>query len=97
MPEATYRKSARTQIADTASETQLLAPNSRRKQAVVTNDSSAVLYVGLGTATVTATDYTFRLAQYATVVIGDGYDGEIRGVWASDPNDGAARITELTL
>lgn len=97
MPEATYRKATRTQVADTASDTQLLAPNPRRKQVLIFNDSSAALYIGLGTTAVTTSDYTVRVAQYGLFVVGDGYDGEIRGIWASDPGDGAARITELTV
>jgi hypothetical protein len=25
-----------------------------------------------------------------------GYTGQLTGIWASDPNDGSARVTEIT-
>ena len=87
--------SAVTAVADTASSAQLLASNGGRVGATIMNDSSAVLYVKFG-ATASATDYTVRLVQYAYYEVPFGYFGRIDGIWASDPGDGAARITELT-
>lgn len=83
------------QVADTASSTTLLALNANRLGATIQNDSSAALYVKLGT-TATATDYTVRMVQYAYYEVPFGYTGRIDGIWATDPGDGAARITELT-
>lgn len=84
-----------TTVADTASSTQLLAANTARLGATIENDSSAVLYVKLGT-TASATDYTVRMVQYAYYEVPYGFTGRIDGIWASDPGDGAARISELT-
>ena len=84
-----------TTVADTASSTTLLALNNARLGASIHNDSSAVLYVKLGT-TASATDYTVRMVQYAYYEVPYGYVGHIDGIWASDPGDGAARITEYT-
>jgi hypothetical protein len=84
-----------TTVADTATSTTLLASNANRLGAAIQNDSSAVLYVKFGT-TASATDYTVRMVQYAYYEVPYGYTGRIDGIWASDPGDGAARITELT-
>lgn len=84
-----------TAVADSATSGTLLASNSSRVTATITNDSSARLYVRYGAGAATTTDYTFSLAQHETVVV-DDYSGQINGIWATDPNDGGARITEVT-
>lgn len=81
-----------TSVDDTASNTELLAANTARKEAVITNDSTSVLYVSFG-ETATTTNYTARLEQYGYVKT--DYKGQINGIWASN-STGAARITELT-
>ncbi len=82
-------------VADTATSTTLLSSNTSRLGASITNDSSAVLYVKLGT-TASATDYAVRMVQYAYFEVPYGYTGRIDGIWATDPGDGAARIVEFT-
>jgi len=84
-----------TQVADSASSVQILAANTSRLGATIFNDSTAALYVKMGT-TASATDYTIRLIQYEYFKVPFGYTGRIDGIWASDPGDGAARITEFT-
>lgn len=81
-----------TSVDDSASNTELLAANANRKEAVITNDSTSVLYVSFGEAA-TTTNYTARLEQYGYVQT--DYKGQINGIWASN-STGAARITELT-
>lgn len=83
------------QVSDTATSTTLLSSNAARLGASITNDSSIALYIKLGT-TASTTDYTVRLVQYAYYEVPFGYTGRIDGIWASDPGDGAARITEFT-
>lgn len=84
-----------TAVADNAASVQLLAANTARVGAIITNDSSARLYIKLGT-TASTTDYSVSLAQHGSFELPFGYTGRIDGIWATDPNDGAARITELT-
>lgn len=84
-----------TQIADSASSGQFLASTAGRLGASIQNTSSAVLYVKLGT-TASVTDFSARLVQYSYYEVPYGYTGRIDGIWASDPGDGAAVITELT-
>lgn len=84
-----------TQVSDTATSATLLAANTQRIGCSIQNDSSAVLYIKCGT-TASATDYTARLVQYSYWEAPYGYTGRIDGIWASDPGDGAARITEYT-
>jgi len=81
---------------DTATSAQLAAQNVNRLRAWVTNTSSAVLYVLLeNSGTASATRFTKRLAQWETWEIPENWIGDIRGVWASDPNDGVAIVTEI--
>jgi hypothetical protein len=84
-----------TQVADTASSTTILASNSARLGASIQNDSSAALYLKMGT-TASLTDYAVRLVQYSYFEVPYGYTGRIDGIWATDPGDGAARVTEYT-
>ncbi len=88
--------STRSTVADTTTGTQLLGANNARLGAFITNDSSARLYLMYGSGVPSATDYTASLAQHETHQVPFGFVGVIAGIWASDPNDGAARITELT-
>ena len=86
----------RTQVADTNTDALILASNTSRVGASIQNDSSAVLYLALGTVAATTTDYSVRMVQYSYFEVPFGYKGQIRGIWATDPGDGAARITEYT-
>lgn len=86
----------RTSVADSAIAVELLAANGSRKGAIITNDSSASLYVGLGTVDPTATNYTVIIHPGQTWTLPSNFTGQVKGIWASDPNDGAARVTELT-
>lgn len=82
-------------VADNAANVTILALNELRLGAMITNDSSARLYLKMG-ATATTTDYGVSLAQHETYEVPFGYTGIIDGIWASDPGDGAARVTEFT-
>lgn len=83
-----------TTVADSATNVTILASNANRLGATIENDSSAVLYLKLG-ATATTTSYSARLVQYSYYEVPFNYTGIIDGIWASDPGDGAARVTEL--
>lgn len=80
-------------VNDTNVSTTLITANTGRKQLTIVNDSTAILYVLLGSGTASATNYTYRLDQYYTAIV-DAYSGQVNGVWASDAS-GAARITEV--
>lgn len=86
-----------TVTADNAASVTILASNANRKGFVITNDSSARCYIKLG-ATAATTSYTVSLGQHGTYEqLGDGiYTGVIDAIWASDPNDGGVKVTELT-
>lgn len=83
------------QVADNAASVTLLAANANRLGASITNDSSARLYLKAGT-TASTTDYTVSLLQHDHWEVPFGYTGKVDGIWASDPGDGAARVTEYT-
>lgn len=85
-----------TQVSDTSTSTTLLASNSSRLGATIFNDSSALLYVLLGSGTASSTNYTAKLFSNGFLELPYGYTGIIVGVWASDPNDGGAKVTEFT-
>ena len=61
----------------------------------MTNDSTATLYLANGAAAASLTSYTVQVPPNAFYSC-DDYTGEVRGIWASDPGTGAARITEYT-
>jgi hypothetical protein len=85
-----------TQVADNAASVTILASNTGRLGATILNDSSAALYLRLGSSAATTTNYTVRITQYGYYEVPFRYTGAITGIWASDPGDGAARVTELT-
>lgn len=80
-------------VASANSNTLLLAANANRRGATITNDSTAVLYVSLGTNAASASNFTVKLAAAAYYEVPFGYSGEIRGIWASV--NGSARVTEV--
>lgn len=84
---------AQSNVSDTASSTLLLGSNSDRKGAAVWNDSTAVLYVLLGTGTASATNCSVKIAADGYYETPPTYTGALYGIWASDAS-GAARITE---
>lgn len=84
--------SAVTSVAGSATSVQLLAANSSRKEATITNDSTADLYLKLGT-TASTTSYTVKLRQDESYIT-DKYTGRIDGIWGSAT--GNARITQVT-
>lgn len=88
----------RSQVADSATAVSLIASNVNRKGLVITNDSSARLFVGYGTVDPTTTNYTFIVyaGQTWEMTPSNVFTGQLKGIWETDPNDGAARITELT-
>jgi hypothetical protein len=78
------------------SATLLLAPNTARLGATIVNDSTAILYVLLGTGTVSPTNYTYAIDAKTTVPgfvdIPDNWVGQISGIWSAA--NGKALITE---
>lgn len=85
-------------VAASATSVTVLAANSARIGATVTNDSSALLYLKFG-ATASTTSYTVVLAGAAAAPfsyyeVPAGYTGIIDGIWASAT--GNARVTEIT-
>ncbi len=83
-------------VADQDTNINLLASNSSRKGAMVFNESTAVLYLKLGT-TASLTSYTVQIQSngYYELPGPIVYTGNIDGIWASNAS-GNARITELT-
>lgn len=84
-----------TSVADSATSVQLLASTTSRQGATITNTSSATLYVKLGT-TASLSSFTVPIVTGAYYEVPFGYTGRIDGIWASDPGDGAALITEVS-
>lgn len=75
------------------SSTTLLASNTARKGATITNNSTAILYVKYGSAAST-TSYAVKLLTDAYLEIPYLYQGIITGIWSSAT--GAANVVELT-
>lgn len=86
-----------TSVSSSATAVTLKAANTSRKSISIANDSTAILYVLLGTGTVSSTVYTFALDPKSAVAYDrtiSGYTGAITGIWASA--NGFATITEFT-
>ena len=82
-------------VADQASNVQLIALNAARLGAMIFNDSTESLFVKFGSAA-SATSFTVKILaggyfEFPQPV----YTGRVDGVWANDAS-GSARITELT-
>ena len=80
-------------VSASASVQTLLASNSNRYGATVYNDSSATLYLKLGSGASTSS-FTLLMAANSYYEVPFHYSGIITGLWSSAT--GAARITELT-
>lgn len=91
----TASSSSVTSVSGSASSVSLLASNSSRKMATFYNDSTATLYLKLGT-TASTTSYTVQLVAgaYYELPGNQVYTGAIDGIWASAT--GAVRITEIS-
>ena len=81
-------------VADSATNVTVLAANTARLGATVSNDSTTILYLKLGT-TATTTDYTVKLNTDGYYEVPFGYTGIIDGIWSANAS-GSARVTEIT-
>lgn len=71
----------------------LLAANPLRRQAIIVNESTSVLYIAFA-AVASDTIYTYLVLPAATVELPQPiFTGDISGIWVSAT--GSARITEL--
>lgn len=84
-----------TNVTAATSSTALLAVTAGRKQAMFFNDSTAILYLKMGT-TASTTSYTVQIPAggYYELPSPSVYTGIIQGIWSAV--NGAVRITELT-
>jgi hypothetical protein len=84
-----------TSVPSSATNVTVLAANAARKGAIITNISTAILYVRFGSAAATTTDFTAQLpATTGYYEVPFGYTGQITGIWASA--NGTANVTELS-
>lgn len=83
----------RSTVAGAAANTLILASNAARQGATVFNDSTAILYLALGTVAASFTSYTVQIAAGGYYEVPAKYSGEIRGIW--DSATGNARVTEI--
>lgn len=82
-----------TSVTAAAADTSLLAANASRRWASFYNESTAVLYLSLGSAAASTTSYMTQVPPGGTVILND-FTGPVRGIWAAA--NGSARITEVT-
>lgn len=72
---------------------QLLAANANRRGFTVWNEGAGILYLSLGTAAASLTNYTVQIAAGGYYEAPFGYTGEVRGIFGAA---GTARVKELT-
>lgn len=84
-----------TSVAAAVTSTVILAANAGRRQAVVFNDGSANLYLGLTASAVSLTAFSVKVAPGGYFEVPwPVYTGQLTGTW--DAANGSARVTELT-
>lgn len=82
---------ARTSVVAAAADTALLAA-AGREAVVIFNESTAVLYLGIGDAAVSLTNYTVQIPASGSYTVPQALVScAIRGYWAAA--NGSARIT----
>lgn len=84
-----------TQVASTTSAQTILAANAARYGATVYNDDANILYLLLGTGTVTTSVYTVQVPSGGYYEVPYGFTGILTGLWSAD-GAGSARVTEFT-
>jgi hypothetical protein len=88
--------STTTSVTGAAASTLLKAANANRKGLIIANDSTAILYVLLGTGAASATNYTFSIPAKATTAADrtiTGFTGAVQGFWPAA--NGFASVSEL--
>lgn len=84
-----------TSVSSSAASSAILAANTARKGATITNTDANTLRVLLSAGTASATNYTVPIASGGYYEVPYGYTGQIVGIWDAD-GTGAALVTELT-
>lgn len=82
-----------TNVSGSASSTTIKVSNTSRKELIVFNDSTAILYLLYGSGSASTTNYTLKVFPDTHAII-DSYNGQVNGIWASATGD--ARVTEVT-
>lgn len=82
-----------TSVAASATTVVILASNTARKGCIVTNDSTALLYLAFS-ATSSTTAFSLKLFPNSSYISDTLYSGVISGIWAAA--NGSARVTEFT-
>lgn len=86
---------AKTSVDSGIASVTLLAANTDRVGAMITNTDTNALYIDLSGGTASATSYSVSLATGETHQVPFGYTGAITGIWAAD-GTGVALVTEFS-
>lgn len=85
-----------TSVSDSATDVQLLSRDTSRMGWSVYNDSTQNLYITIGGATASTTNFSVIVlpgGYYEPPYINAYHQAEVRGIWAADTANGAARLT----
>lgn len=89
-----------TRTTSAAADTSLLAENVGRMGLYIFNESTAILYLKLGSTAASVTSYTLQIPAGGFYELANGsggsggvYRGAVRGIWAAA--NGAAMVTEI--
>lgn len=97
MSEVTLRSSdavVLTSVASSASSVTLVAANPKRRGLIITNASTAILYIRFGGGTATATTgHSVQVPTLGTYTLPFPFTGAVTAIWASA--NGSAQITEF--
>jgi hypothetical protein len=85
----------KTSVNSGAASVTILAANTARKGATVTNTDANILYLDLSGGTASTTSHTVAVPTGSYYEAPFGYTGLITGIWAAD-GSGAALVTEFS-
>lgn len=87
---------ARVNAIDCTADAIILVKASDREDTIIFNDSVAAdLYIRIGSAAATPTNFSVRLAKGEYFVLdGNSYSGEVHAIWSA-ADAGKVRVTEL--
>jgi hypothetical protein len=83
-----------TNVAALATNQTLIVSNASRRGVSVYNDSTATLYLKLGSTLSSSTSFTVKMAPDSYYEVPFSYTGTINGTWSAAI--GSARVTEVT-
>jgi hypothetical protein len=83
-----------TRVSASITSTSIIVANASRRDLLLYNESTSILYLLFGTGVASVTNYTIQIAGGGYYEVSYGYTGALKGIWLAA--NGAVQVTELT-